>query len=81
MKTMSKMGMILGGVGLFSYMYLKKNPEKIQMMKNMGMEVSKKMYNMLNEDAQSSFFVYKVFVAGSEYTCYNLFIMIIGVCV
>lgn len=51
MKMMSKMGMILGGVGLFSYMYLKKNPEKIQMMKNMGMEVSKKMYNMLNEDA------------------------------
>ena len=51
MKMMSKMGMFLGGVGLFGYMYLKKHPEKIQMMKDMGMEASKKMYNMLNEDA------------------------------
>ena len=50
MKLMMKMMMILGGGGLLGFMYLKKHPEKVEMMKNLGKEASRKMYNQLDTE-------------------------------
>lgn len=40
---------VVGGMGVAGYMYLKKHPEKMQKMKNLGKDVSKEMYNMLDQ--------------------------------
>ena len=45
-----KVAALLGGVGMMGYMYLKKHPDKIQSMKDIGKEASRKMYNMLDND-------------------------------
>lgn len=50
MKTMMKMMAFLGGGGLLGYMYLKMHPEKVQMMKDMGKEASRKMYNKFDTE-------------------------------
>ena len=44
------MAAFLGGMSVMGYMYLKMHPEKVQMMKDMGKEASRKMYNMFDED-------------------------------
>lgn len=49
MKMMVMKAMALfGGAGIMGYMYLKKHPEKIQMMRDMGKEMSRRMYNMFD---------------------------------
>lgn len=48
MKLMMKMMMILGGGGLLGFLYLKKHPEKVEMMKQLGKEASRKMYNSID---------------------------------
>ena len=51
MKMMSMKAMaIMTGMGVMGYMYFKKHPEKIQMMKELGKEASRKMYNALDTD-------------------------------
>ena len=50
MKMMSKMMALMAGVSVMGYMYLKKHPEKIQMMKEMGKEASRAMYNKLDDE-------------------------------
>ena len=47
---MPMMVMMIGGMGVMGYMYLKKHPEKINKMKKMGRDASRKMYNMLDEE-------------------------------
>ena len=51
MKMMSmKMLGIIGGMGVMGYMYLKKHPEKLKMMREMGKEASKMLYNKLDDE-------------------------------
>lgn len=51
MKMMSmKMMAFMAGMGAMGYMYLKKHPEKVEMMREMGKEASRKMYNALDTD-------------------------------
>ncbi len=50
MNTMMKMMTFFGGVGIMGYMYLKKHPEKVSMMKQMGKEMTRKMYNYLDHE-------------------------------
>ncbi len=51
MKMMTmKMMAIMSGMGIMGYMYLKKHPEKIKSMKEMGKEASRKMYNMFDDE-------------------------------
>ena len=50
MKTMMKMMAFLGGGGLLGYMYLKKHPEKLEMMRELGKEASRKMYNKFDTE-------------------------------
>lgn len=50
MKMMVKLMLLLGGSGLLGMLYLKKHPEKIQMMKDLGKEASRKMYNQLDTE-------------------------------
>ena len=50
MKMMSKMLTLMAGVSVMGYMYLKKHPEKIEMIKEMGKEASKAMYNKLDSE-------------------------------
>lgn len=51
MKMMYKMAALMGGMGIIGYMYLKKHPEAIEMMKEMGKDASRKMYNVLEQEA------------------------------
>ena len=46
MKTMA----IMTGMGVMGYMYFKKHPEKVQMMKELGKEASRMMYNKLDSE-------------------------------
>ena len=46
---LKKMMAIFGGIGIFSYMYLKKHPEKLDKMREVGMEASQMMYNKLDK--------------------------------
>ncbi|MBR1937042.1 MAG: hypothetical protein IJ842_05040 [Bacilli bacterium] len=39
---------MLGGMGVFGFMYLKKHPNVMCMMKDMAMEANKSMYNKLD---------------------------------
>ena len=50
MMSMKMMAMMMAGMSIMGYMYLKKHPEKIQMMKDMGKEASKMMYNKLDNE-------------------------------
>ena len=50
MKTMMKMMAFLGGGGILGYMYLKKHPEKMEMMRELGKEASRKMYNKFDTE-------------------------------
>ncbi len=51
MKMMSmKMMALMTGMGVMGYMYFKKHPEKIQMMKELGKEASRMMYNKLDDE-------------------------------
>ena len=45
-----KMMAIIAGMGMIGYMYLKKHPEKMQMMKEAGKEASRMMYNKLDDE-------------------------------
>lgn len=45
MKTMA----MLGGIGMAGYMYMKKNPEMKNNMKNMIKSMARKTYNKLDE--------------------------------
>ena len=52
MKMMTmKMFALLGGMGMMGYMWLKKHPEKMEKMREMGKDVSRKMYDMFDEEA------------------------------
>ena len=48
MKMMTKMMAALGSMGFIGYMYFKKNPEALCKMREMGKDVSQKMYNMFD---------------------------------
>ena len=52
MKKMTKYGMaaMMGGMGIFGYMYMKKHPELAQKMKEIAMEANKMMYNKLDDN-------------------------------
>lgn len=51
MKMMSmKMMAIMTSMGVMGYMYFKKHPEKVQMMKELGKEASRMMYNKLDDE-------------------------------
>lgn len=50
MNTISKMMAIMAGMSIMGYMYLKKHPEKVEMMKEMGKEASRAMYNKLDDN-------------------------------
>ena len=50
MKMMMKCLMVLGGSGLLGFLYFKKHPEKLEMMKNMGKEASHKMYHKFDTE-------------------------------
>ena len=51
MKMLSMKAMaIMTGMGVMGYMYLKKHPEKVQMMKDLGKEASRVMYNKLDSE-------------------------------
>jgi 23S rRNA maturation mini-RNase III len=50
MKMMSKMAMMFTGTGILGYMYLKKHPEKIQMLKDTVKDASKNLYNKLDSE-------------------------------
>ena len=41
--SMKMMAMMMAGMGMIGYMYLKKHPEKMQMMKDMGKDISQMM--------------------------------------
>ena len=47
---MSKMALIMGGMGVIGYMYCKMHPEFIDQMREMGKDASRKMYNMLDKE-------------------------------
>ena len=47
---MVKMMMLLGASGIIGWMYLQKHPEKIQQMKELGKDASRKMYNSLDTE-------------------------------
>lgn len=40
---------IIGGVGIASYMYMKKNPELMMQMKNLTKDAAKKAYDKLED--------------------------------
>lgn len=51
MKMMTMKAMILlGGMSFLGYMYLKKHPESINMMKDMIKTTSRNVYNMMEEE-------------------------------
>jgi 23S rRNA maturation mini-RNase III len=50
MKIMPMMATMFGGMGIIGYMYLKKHPEKVQMMKDMAKDATKTIYNKLDSD-------------------------------
>ncbi len=51
MKMMSmKMMALMTGMGVMGYLYFKKHPEKVQMMKEFGKEASRMMYNKLDDE-------------------------------
>lgn len=50
MKMLMKMAALAGGVGVVGYMYLKKHPEKIEMMKSACKDASRTIYNKLDEE-------------------------------
>ncbi len=50
MNMMMKMMTFFGGMGIMGYLYFKKHPEKVNMMKQMGKEMSRKMYNYLDNE-------------------------------
>lgn len=41
---------VLTGIGLMGYLYFMKNPKKVLTIKNIGKEVSRKMYNIFDEE-------------------------------
>lgn len=45
---MMKIAALVGGMGVMGYLYLKKHPEKIEMMREVGKDVSRKMYNVFD---------------------------------
>lgn len=47
---MSKMALIMGGMGVIGYMYLKMHPELLDYMREVGKDASRKMYNMLDKE-------------------------------
>ncbi len=50
-KTKKKvmMAAVLGGMGMAGYMYMKKNPDAIDNMKDMAKDVAKATYNKLED--------------------------------
>lgn len=48
--TMIKMAAIMGGLGMAGYMYLKKHPEKVEMMRCACRDASKMIYNKLEQE-------------------------------
>ena len=50
MKMSMKMMAMIAGVGVVGYMYLMMHPEKVKMMKDMGKEASRMMYNKLDDE-------------------------------
>lgn len=50
MKMLMKMAAVMGGAGVVGYMYLKKHPEKVQMMKCAAKDASRALYNKLEEE-------------------------------
>ena len=45
-----KLAAIAGGAGVVGYMYFKKHPEKIDMMKQAAKDASRSIYNQLDEE-------------------------------
>lgn len=45
-----KMMALMAGMGVVGYMYLKKHPEAIDMMKEMGRDATKKVNKMMEEE-------------------------------
>ena len=50
MKMMSKVMAAIGSMGVLGYMYMKKHPGAACKMREMGKDVSQKMYNMFDEE-------------------------------
>lgn len=50
MKMLMKMAAVIGGMGAIGYMYFKKHPEKVEMMKSACKDASKMIYNKLEEE-------------------------------
>ena len=49
-KMLMKLAAIAGGAGVVGYMYLKKHPEKIAMMKSAAKDASRTIYNKLDDE-------------------------------
>ena len=49
-KMLMKSAAIAGGAGVVGYMYLKKHPEKIAMMKSAAKDASRTIYNKLDDE-------------------------------
>ena len=49
-KMMTKMMAFLGGGGFLGYMWLKKHPQDVAKLKEMGRSMSKKIYDKLEEE-------------------------------
>ncbi len=49
MKKGTMMAMLLGGLGVIGYMYMQKNPEAKQNVRNMAKSAVKKAYNKLDD--------------------------------
>lgn len=48
MKMSKTMMAMMGGLGIFGYMYLKKHPDKMNKMREIMMEANRMMYNKLD---------------------------------
>lgn len=48
MKMMTKLMAVMGGMGVFGYMYMKKHPDAVCKMREVGKNVSQRMYNMFD---------------------------------
>lgn len=48
MKMMTKMIAAIGSMGVLGYMYMKKHPDAACKMREIGKDVSQKMYNMFD---------------------------------
>ncbi|MCI8460252.1 MAG: hypothetical protein HFE81_02535 [Bacilli bacterium] len=49
-KMLMKIAALAGGAGVVGYMYFKKHPEKIEMMKCAAKDASRTIYNKLDEE-------------------------------